>query len=146
MSLWPFSERLVRRFPVVSAGGAGKVVERLPLGQFSVQVDITRMAEKLVELLLIGSLGSFDLAVELRRVGFDLGVADAFVLDMPMEFRLEFMPIVGANFLNAAGKGSDDMIYEVYGIGLVVAFVDLQGAGSCRIINGRILKAPGLGT
>ena len=48
---------------------SGEVVELLPLGQFSVQVDITRVAEKLVELLLIRSVGSFDFAVKLRRAG-----------------------------------------------------------------------------
>ena len=54
------------RFPIVSAVWSGEVVELLPLGQFGVKVDIARVAEKLVELLLVGSVGSFDLAVELR--------------------------------------------------------------------------------
>ena len=72
----------------MSAVWSGEVVELLPLGQFGVQVDITRVAEKLIELLLIRSVGSFDLAVKLRRAGLDVGVADAFVFDMPMKFRL----------------------------------------------------------
>lgn len=114
---------------------SGEVVELLPLGPFGVQVDITRVAEKLVELLLIRSVGSFDLAVKLRRAGLDVGVADAFVFDMPMEFRLELMAVVGTNSLNAEGKGCDDVIDEIYGIGLVVAFVDLQSTDPCRIIQ-----------
>ena len=73
--------------------GSGEVVEQLLLGQFGVQIVIARVAEKLVELLLVGSVGSFDLAVELRRTGFDVGVADAFVFDMPVKLRLELGPI-----------------------------------------------------
>jgi hypothetical protein len=63
---------------------SGEVVELLPLGQFGVQIDITCVAEKLVELLLIRSVGSFDLAVKLRRAGLDVGVADAFVVALPL--------------------------------------------------------------
>ena len=81
------------RFSIVSAVWSGEVVELLPLGQFGVQVDIARVAEKLVELQLVGSVGSFDFAVKLRRAGLDVGVADAFVFDMPMEFRLELMAV-----------------------------------------------------
>jgi hypothetical protein len=72
-------------------------------------------------------------------------VADAFVLDMPMEFRLELMAVIGSDFLNAERKGCNDVIHEIDGVGLVVAFVDLQGADTCGIINGRVLKTPGLG-
>jgi hypothetical protein len=72
-------------------------------------------------------------------------VADAFVLDMPMEFRLELMAVIGSDFLNAERKGCNDMIHEIDGIGLVVTFVDLQGTDSFRIINGRVLKTPSLG-
>ena len=62
--------------------GSGEVVKLFPLGKFGVQIDITRVAEKLVELLLIRSVGSFDFAVKLRRAGLDVGVTDAFVFDM----------------------------------------------------------------
>ena len=85
-------------------------------------------------------------------------MADAFVFDMPMEFRLELMAVIhcpavhclainerGADFLNAKGKGRNDVIHEIDGIGLVVAFVDLQSSGPCRIINGRVLKTSSLG-
>ena len=55
------------------------------------------------------------------------------------------MAVIGTNFLNAEGKGCDDVIHEIYGIGLVVALVDLQGTDPCRIINRRILKTSSLG-
>ncbi len=43
-----------------------EVVELLPLGQLSVQADITRVAEKRVEILLLRPVGSFTLGVQLR--------------------------------------------------------------------------------
>ena len=48
--------------------GSCEAVKLFPLGQFGVQIDIARVAEQLVELPLVGSVGSFDLAVESRRV------------------------------------------------------------------------------
>lgn len=83
--------------------GSGEVVKLFPLGKFGVQVYITCVAEKLVELLLIRSVGSFDFAVKLRRAGLDVGMADAFVFDMPMEFRLELMAIARSE--QDAGRG-----------------------------------------
>jgi len=83
----------------VGAVWSGEVVDFFPPGQFGVQVGIARLAEKLLELLLVGSLGSFDLGVELRGIGFDAGVADAFVLDMQTEFCLELVTAVGTDFL-----------------------------------------------
>ncbi len=68
------------------------------------------------------------------------------MFDIPMEFRLELMAIISANFLNAEGKGCNDVIYKIYGVSVVVAFVGLQSTDQCRIINGRALKTPSLGT
>jgi hypothetical protein len=45
----------------------GEVVEALPFGELGFEIDVTFVAEKLVELLLVRSVGAFDLAVELGR-------------------------------------------------------------------------------
>ena len=45
-----------------------------------------------------------------------------------MEFRLELVAVIGSEVLNAERKGFNDMIHEIGGVGLVVAFVDFQGA------------------
>ncbi|PZX20527.1 hypothetical protein LY10_03851, partial [Planktotalea frisia] len=45
---------------------SSEVVEALPFVEFSLQIDVTFVAEKLIELLLIGTVGSFDFAIELR--------------------------------------------------------------------------------
>ena len=68
-------------------------------------------------------------------------MADAFVLDMPMEFRLELMAVIGSDFLNAERKGCNYMIYEIDGVDMDLTFVDRQGADLCGIINGLILGA-----
>lgn len=55
----------------------GEVVELLPLGEPCAKVDIVGVGEELIELLLVRSVRSLDLAVQLRRRGFDIGVANA---------------------------------------------------------------------
>ena len=45
-----------------SAMGAMEVVERFPLGQFSGKIDVVCIAQQLVELSLIGPVGSLDLS------------------------------------------------------------------------------------
>jgi hypothetical protein len=69
----------VTRFAFVGTVGSGEVVNLFPLGQFGLgqfgfQVDIGLVAEKLLEFLRVGPVGSFDFAVELRRAGFAVPV------------------------------------------------------------------------
>jgi hypothetical protein len=45
---------------------SGEVVKPFPFIEFSLEIDVTFVAEKLIELLLIRSVGSFDFAVEQR--------------------------------------------------------------------------------
>lgn len=59
------------------------------------------VTEQLIELLLVRSMGSLNLAVKLRRTGLDIGVA-----------------VARANFLNAKWENFDHMIHEVYCVGL----------------------------
>ena len=85
---------------------------------------------------------SFDLAVELRRSRLDIGMADPLVLDMPVEFGLEFMAIVSPDFLNAERKLVDDMVDEVDGVGLGVTVVDLESPNARGVINRGVLEPP----
>ena len=48
------------------AMGPGEVIELFPLGQFGVEIDVSSIAEQLIELLLIGPMGSFDLSVRVQ--------------------------------------------------------------------------------
>lgn len=61
---------------------------------------------------------------------------------MPVEFGLEFMAIIGSDFLNAEWKLVDDVVNEVDGIGLGVSAVDLERPDPGRIVDGGILEAP----
>ena len=108
----------------------GEVIEALPLGKFLFQIDVAFVGEQLVELLFVGSMRSLDLSVELRRAWLDVGVANALVLDMPVEPGLEFVSVVGPDFLDPEREPPDHVVDEVDGIPLGVSIVDFQGAVS----------------
>ena len=95
---------------------SSEVVEAFPFVEFSLQINVAFVAEKLIELLLIGTVRSLDFTIELRRAPFDVGVPDPEIFDMPMEFGLELMTIIRAHLANAEWKLFDDMINEVDGV------------------------------
>ena len=70
-------------------------------------------------------MGSLDLAVELWGSALDVGMADALILDMPVELGLELMAVVGPDLLDAERELFDDVIDEVDRVGLCVFVVDL---------------------
>ena len=119
---------------------SSEVVEALPFVEFGLQIDVTFVAEKLIELLLIGTVGSFDFAIELRSAPFDVGVPDSEVFDMPMEFGLELVTVVGPHLANAEWKLFDDVINEVDGVCLRMLLVDLEGANSGCIVDRCVLE------
>ena len=92
---------------------SGEIVELLPLGESCTKIDIVGVGEELVEFLFTRSMRSLDLSVQLRRRGFDVGVTNAQVLNMPMELSLEFMVIVRSNLADSKRKFFDDGIDEV---------------------------------
>ncbi len=55
-------------------------------------------------------MGSLNLAVELRRSRFDIGMSDSQVFYVPMELRLELVTAVGSDLLDAKWKLFDDVI------------------------------------
>ena len=68
-------------------------------------------------------------------------MADALVLDMPVELGLEFMPVVCPDLPDPEWECSNHMVNEVDGIGLGVALVDFEGADTGCVIDGGVLKA-----
>lgn len=117
-----------------------EVVEPLPFVEFGFDIDVILIAKELIELLLIGSMRSFHLAVQLRRTTFDVGVSNTFVFNVPMDFRQEFMAIVSSNFANAEKKLVNDMIDEVDRVCLRVFVVDLECPDKCRIVDCGVLE------
>ncbi len=77
--------------------GSGQVIEAFPFGQSCLQIDVVGVSQQLIELFGVGSMRAFDLAIELRRIWFDIGVSDTLVLNMPVEFGLELMAVVSTN-------------------------------------------------
>jgi hypothetical protein len=66
--------------------GPVEIVEPFPFRQFYLEIDVTFVAELLVEFLAVRSVRSLDFAVQLRRSASDIGVADTKILDVPVEF------------------------------------------------------------
>ena len=122
------------------AVGSSKVVEALPFVEFSLQINVVFVAEKLIELLLIGTVRSFDFTIELRSAPFDVGVPDPEIFDMPMEFGLEFVAIIRTDFTNAEWELFDDVVNEVDGVCLSMLFVDFEGANSGCIVDSCVLE------
>ena len=119
---------------------SSKVVEALPFVEFSLQIDVAFVTEKLIELLLIGTVRSFDLTIELRDAPFDVGVPDPEIFDMPMEFGLKFGTVVGPHLANAERELFDNVVNEVDGVCLRMLFVDVEGANSGCIVDRRVLE------
>jgi len=82
-----------------------KVGELLRFIQFLVQVHIALVTQQLIELFSIRALGSIDLAVDLRRSGFDISTSDTLVFNIPLELRLELMSMRKAAYGMRLGKG-----------------------------------------
>jgi len=68
-------------------------------------------------------------------------VADALVLDVPMELGLELMAIVGPHLADPEGEAGNDVVDEGDRIGLGVPVIDLEGPDAGRIINRSVLVA-----
>ena len=58
------------------------------------------------------------------RCSANVGVAYPQILDMPVKLRLEFMSVISPNLTNAEGELLDNMVHEVYGVGLRVLLID----------------------
>ena len=118
------------------------VVETFPGSQLFLEIDVVAISEKLIELLFVGSMGSFDLAVELRSAWLDVDVLHAEVGDVPVEECLEFVATVGLDGANPEGELVDHVVDEVDGAGLGVAAINLKRADSRGIIDRRVLISP----
>jgi hypothetical protein len=105
---------------------------------------IVLVGEELIELLLVGSVGSLHLPIELWSPRFDVHMAHPLVRDVPVEQRLELMSAIGSDRVDPEGELLNDILDEVDGILLGVAPIDLQRANTGGVINGRILEAADL--
>jgi hypothetical protein len=79
---------------------------------------------------------SAPLAIEPGRAGFDIDVPHAKVLDMPLKFGLELVPIIGSHGVNAKRKPLDNVVEKKHRIGLGVLLVNLESTDPGCIENG----------
>lgn len=84
---------------------------------------------------------SFYFAVELWRAALDVGIADAKILDVPVELGLELMAVVRSDFFDAERKLFDDVIDKVDRVDLGMSFINLECANPCCVISCGVLKA-----
>ena len=59
---------------------------------------------------------------------------------MPVEFGLKFVAVVGANFSDPEWEFSNDVVYEIDGVGLRMLVIDFEGANTCCVVDGGKLK------
>ena len=106
------------------------IVIVLPLTQLVVeQVDVIRdavLVQQLIELLVIDPMGSFDLAVEVRRPWADVHMADVQRLKMPVKLRLKLRAVISLNDVDAKWQSPHDFVGEVDSRALVARVVDLE--------------------
>ena len=123
-----------------------EVVEPLPFAQFCFEIDVSFVAEQLIKFLAVRSVRSLDFSIQLRRAAFDIGVAYAEILDVPVELCLELVAIIGPDFFDPKGKLFDDVVDKIDRVGLGMLLIDFQSPNTRGIVNGGILKASDLFT
>lgn len=67
-------------------------------------------------------------------------MADALILDMPVELGLELVAIIGSDFFDAERELFNDVIDEVDRVGLCVFVVNLERPDARRVIDSCILE------
>jgi hypothetical protein len=65
---------------------------------------IPSQSRKLVELLVVDAMGSFDFAVQVWCSRADVHMANVELLERPVEMRSELRAIVGLNDMHAEGQ------------------------------------------
>lgn len=117
-------------------------VEAIPFSDPLSKIDIALVGEQLAELLLVGPVRSFHVAVELRCSRFDVDVPDPLFGYVSVEFCLELVSPIGSDRVSPERKLLGNVADEVDGVGLRVAAVNLQRANSRSIIDGRVRVPP----
>ena len=89
------------------------VVEVFPRLELRIQIDVIRVRQQLIKLGLICSVRTFDFAIQLWGLGFDIHVPHSLVFDMPMKPRLKLMTSVRSDGADPEGKLLDHVVREL---------------------------------
>lgn len=88
--------------------GPVEVVKAFPFAQSFFQIDVTFVAEQLIEFLLVRSMRSLHFFIQLWCCSPNVCVANAQNLGMPMKLSPELMAIVGPDFSDTKRKLVDE--------------------------------------
>jgi hypothetical protein len=69
------------------------IIKYFPLLKFFFNINVISILNKLIKLLLIGSMRSLNFTIEVRTCRFNIDMPDTQIFAMPMELSLKFMPI-----------------------------------------------------
>ena len=119
-----------------------EVVVVFPNPQFLVQIHIIGVGQKLIEFEVVGAVGAFHFSIQPGGSGFEVGMPDPQILDVPMKLGLELVAVVCSYRVDAEGEPPDYEVDKLYCRGLVVSVVDPQRPDAGGIVNGGILETP----
>ncbi len=101
------------------------IVEVLPSLQLGMEINIIRVGQQLVKLVLICSVGTLYFAIQLWRLGFDIYMPHSQIFPMPVKASLKLMAPIRSHRADPEGKLFDDVIHELDRTSLVVFWIDL---------------------
>src|SRR5580700_4459253 len=84
-------------------------------------------------------MGALDLAVQSRRFGPDIDVADVLAFQVPVEVGLELSAVVRLDNEHSEGEPADNLVYEADGGLLIADVVDLEYADASAVVDRRKL-------
>ncbi len=89
------------------------ILEVFPSLQLRIWVNVIRVCQQLIELCLIRSVGTFDFAVQLWGLWFDIHMSHALVFDMLVKTSLKLMTPIGSDGADPEGKPCDHVVHEL---------------------------------
>jgi len=101
------------------------VVEVFPSFQLRIEIHVIGVGQQLVKLCLIRSVRTFNFAVQLGRLGFDVDMPHALVFNMPVKLGLKLMTPVGSDRADPEGKLFNHIVYELDRTSLIMFWKDL---------------------
>lgn len=90
-----------------------------PLCQFPIQIHIVFVAQQLIKLPLVSSMGTLHLSIEPRCPWLNVDMIVLKIGQMPVKLRLELMAVIRPDRVNPERKLGQDIIDELNGILLV---------------------------
>ncbi len=89
-----------------------EVVVIFPFAEFGFEIDVAFVRQEMVKFLLVRAMGTLDRAVQLGCSTLDKGMADALIINIPVELGLELMAVIGWDCLDPERELFDDVLAD----------------------------------